>query len=410
MDVTEIVARQYTEWAYPKPIDDMVAAINGGVREPDTPSLIMPLLWPERRSTEGLKILVAGCGTNQGAYYALTMPQAEVTGLDLSLTSLSHEQYLVEKHDIKNLTLHHMSLLDVGKLNKSFDFVVCCGVLHHLADPDAGLRALRDVLMADGIMSVMVYGRYLRQGIYMLQEAFRLLGFGQNKEDIELVKSTLKTLPEIHCAKPYIKSAHDIQYDSGIVDTFLHPQDRAYSVGEVLEFARNNSLEFWGWVEPSLYSEKEAFPVHHPLRSKIAQLQEEQRWKIVELLTQRFGFHHFLLCHPSRRAKRIDFSLSDWEYFIPVQRSELQIAKKEDVSGNRLVELKRGGGTFRLGKRGAALIEHVNGKRSILEIMELAREKMPELTHDGMRAFFALMHEWGHLMYWRGRETSKTNN
>jgi hypothetical protein len=66
--------------------------------------------------------------------------------------------------------------------------------------------------------------------------------------------------------------------------------------------------------------------------------------------------------------------------------------------------LKRGRGTFRLGKRGAALIEHVNGKCSILEIMDLAREKMPELTHDGTRAFFALMHEWGHLMYWRERE------
>jgi hypothetical protein len=36
--------------------------------------------------------------------------------------------------------------------------------------------------------------------------------------------------------------------------------------------------------------------------------------------------------------------------------------------------------------------------------MDLAREKMPELTHDGTRAFFALMHEWGHLMYWRERE------
>ena len=33
-----------------------------------------------------------------------------------------------------------------GELETSFDQIVCTGVLHHLPDPDAGLRALRDVL------------------------------------------------------------------------------------------------------------------------------------------------------------------------------------------------------------------------------------------------------------------------
>ena len=105
MNVTQIVARQYTDWAYPKPIDDMLAAIVNGVREPDTPTLIAPMLRPERRSFDELKVLVAGCGTNQGAYYALMMPQAHVTGIDLSSTSLNHEKYLNEKHDIHNLSM-----------------------------------------------------------------------------------------------------------------------------------------------------------------------------------------------------------------------------------------------------------------------------------------------------------------
>jgi SAM-dependent methyltransferase len=400
MNVTDAVARQYSEWAYPKPIDDMVAAIKGGVREPDTPSLVLPLLWPERRPIKGLKVLVAGCGTNQGAYYALMMPQAEITGIDLSVTSLNHEKFLIGKHDIKNLVLCNMSLLDVDKLKKSYDFVVCSGVLHHLADPDAGLRALRDVLLPDGIISIMVYGRYLRQGIYMLQEAFKLLGLGQNKEDIELIKSTLKDLPEIHCATPYIKAATDIKYDSGIVDTFLHPQDRAYSVGELLAFARNNKLEFWGWVDPLMYSDKVAFPAHHLLKNKVARLDVEERWKVVELLTQRFGFHQVFLCHPSRRAKRIDFIQPGWEDFIPVLRPCLRL-EKGDPAVNKRFKLKRRHTAFRLSNRGAALIERVNGKRSIVEIMALARENMPEMTPEGTREFFALMHELGHLMYWR---------
>lgn len=31
------------------------------------------------------------------------------------------------------------------------------GVLHHLPDPDAGLRALRDVLEVSGALQLMVY-------------------------------------------------------------------------------------------------------------------------------------------------------------------------------------------------------------------------------------------------------------
>jgi 2-polyprenyl-3-methyl-5-hydroxy-6-metoxy-1,4-benzoquinol methylase len=403
MNVTEIVGKQYTEWAYPKPIDDMVAAIARGIREPDTPSLIMPVLWPERRSISGLKVLVAGCGTNQAAYYALMMPQAEVTGIDLSLTSLNHEKYLVEKHQIKNLTLHHLSLLDVEKLSQSYDFIVCCGVLHHLADPDAGLRALRNSLHPNGIMSIMVYARYLRQGIYMLQDAFRIMGLQQTTEDIAIIRKALKCLPDMHWANVYVKNAPDLGYDAGIVDTFLHPQDRAYTVGEVLEFARSNGLEFWGWIEPAMYSDSQAFPPDHPLRRKIARLAQEDKWRVVELLTQRFGFHQFFLCHPGRKTSQITFEQPGWEKFVPVFKPALRIVEKSDSMSDHWIKLKRGRYNFRLRKAAAALIEVVNGERPISEVITLAGERMPGIPPEVPRAFFSSMHELGHLMYWRAK-------
>jgi SAM-dependent methyltransferase len=402
MDVTGIVAKQYTDWAYPKPIDDMVAAIARGIREPDTPSLIMPVLWPERRAIEGLKVLVAGCGTNQAAYYALMMPQAEVTGIDLSLTSLNHEKYLIEKHQIKNLTLHHLSLLDVATLNQTYDFIVCCGVLHHLADPDAGLRALGAVLRSDGIMSVMVYARYLRQGVYMLQDAFKIIGMQQTTEDIELIKKTLKCLPDMHWANVYVKNAPDLGYDAGIVDTFLHPQDRAYTVGEVLEFTRNNGLAFWGWVEPAMYNEKQAFPANHPLRDKISRIAQEERWRVVELLTQRFGFHQFFLCQPSRTGQQIAFDQPGWDQFVPVFKPGLRIVEKSDLPSENWIKLKRGRYNIRLNKAAAILVELVNGGRAISEIMMLAQERTPGLPPEVARTVFSSMHGLGHLMYWRG--------
>ena len=68
-----------------------------------------------------------------------------------------------------------------ASLGRSFDLVVCTGVLHHLADPVAGLRALRDVLSPEGAMHLMVYAPYGRTGIYMLQEYCRRLGIGTSR-------------------------------------------------------------------------------------------------------------------------------------------------------------------------------------------------------------------------------------
>ena len=76
---------------------------------------------------------------------------------------------LQRKYNLQNLELHQLPIERVGEIGRSFDLVVCTGVLHHLPDPDDGLRALRDVLRPGGAMRLMVYARYGRAGIYMMQ-------------------------------------------------------------------------------------------------------------------------------------------------------------------------------------------------------------------------------------------------
>ncbi len=110
--------------------------------------------------------------------YALREPDAHVTAIDISQTSLRHTRDLQRKYDLRNLDLHQLAIEQVSRLGKTFDQIVCTGVLHHLADPDIGLRSLRDVLAQNGAMHLMVYAKYGRGGIYMMQEYCRLLGIG----------------------------------------------------------------------------------------------------------------------------------------------------------------------------------------------------------------------------------------
>src|SRR5271170_3669527 len=148
---------------------------------------------------------------------ALCIHQLEFQGLgiDVSDSSLGHEAHLKQKHRLDNLELIQMSLGEIGSLGRTFDLIVCTGVLHHLPDPDAGLRCLRDALKPHGVMSVMLYGSFPRVGVYMLQEVFRLLGLKQDVEGIGIVKRAINVLPRWHHLNTYRQIAPDLGYDSG---------------------------------------------------------------------------------------------------------------------------------------------------------------------------------------------------
>ena len=134
----------------------------------------IPLIgWAfKKRKTEkeDQEILVAGCGTSQAAKYALRQPAARMVGIDVSSTSLRHTKKLKRTYNLANLDLHQLPIERVHELEGRFDQIICTGVLHHLADPDAALTALRSVLKPNGAMHLMVYAPYGRTGITMLQE------------------------------------------------------------------------------------------------------------------------------------------------------------------------------------------------------------------------------------------------
>src|SRR5437868_11781661 len=144
-DVSALVARQYEAFAYPQPFADLAEQIRSGYFQLGDPALYGPVLWPRGRPDGLLRILVAGCGTVQAAYTAYMNPGDEVFGIDLSEASLAHERFLQERHELSNLKLFKGDLLEVSSLGGQFDVILCTGVLHHMADPSAGLAALGDV-------------------------------------------------------------------------------------------------------------------------------------------------------------------------------------------------------------------------------------------------------------------------
>jgi SAM-dependent methyltransferase len=169
-------------------------------------------------------------------------PTAQVVGIDFSTTSVRCTEDLKRKYNLTNLQVRQLSIDQLNDLETSFDQIICTGVLHHLADPEAGLRALRRALKPDGAMQLMVYALYGRTGVYMLQEFCRRTGVHAAETEIRDLISALKMLPPGHPLEHLLREAPDFREEAALADALLHPQDRAYSVPQLFDFIERAGL------------------------------------------------------------------------------------------------------------------------------------------------------------------------
>src|ERR687896_2334864 len=188
---TDPIYQFYTQHPYPPPTDNLDRA-REVYRDENVLRAEFHLFWPDKEYRADLDVLVAGCGTWQSAKYAICHPAASVKAIDVSPTSLEHTQALKGKYNLTNLDPQMLPIEKVSDLDQQFDHIVCTGVLHHLVDPDAGLRALASMLKPDGTMYLMVYAPYGRTGVHMIQEYCRRLGVGTSPQEVNDLTKVLR--------------------------------------------------------------------------------------------------------------------------------------------------------------------------------------------------------------------------
>src|SRR5208337_4830020 len=123
-DVAEAVRVFYDSHPYPPPISNLDRH-RELYRKPDRRRALSLLLWPTEQQRANREILVAGCGTSQAAIHALREPDARVTAIDISETSLRHTRDLQQQYGLRNLDLHRLAIEQVGELGPTFDQIVC---------------------------------------------------------------------------------------------------------------------------------------------------------------------------------------------------------------------------------------------------------------------------------------------
>src|SRR5215831_13260852 len=283
----------YDSHPYPAPIGHLERH-RELYRNPDRRRAVSLLLWPTEKQRVNREILVAGCGTSQAAIHALREPDARVTAIDFSETSLCYTRNLQQKYGLRNLDLHRLAIEQVGELERTFDQIVCTGVLHHLPDPDTGLRALRNVLMPEGAMHLMVYATYGRAGIYMMQKYCRLLGVSATEEELQDLGNTIGALSSDHPIAGVARQAKDFRNPEALADALLHPQDRAYTVPQLYAWLKRSGLSFGRWFEQAPYLPQCGAIARMPHAARLALLAPPVQHAAVELLRATMTKHNFI--------------------------------------------------------------------------------------------------------------------
>jgi SAM-dependent methyltransferase len=321
--VAETVQNFYDRYPYPRPVDSL-EQYRRLWQDQQRRRAEYHLFWPGRSYREEYSILIAGCGTSQAAKYALRWPKAQVTGIDISATSVRCTEELKRKYNLTNLHVHQLPIDRIDTLEKAYDQIICTGVLHHLRDPDAGLAALCSVLEPQGAMHLMVYAPYGRTGIYMLQEFCRRLGIRATDDGIRDLIVALRALPSGHPLENLLRSSPDFRQEAALADALLHPQDRAYSVPQFFDLIGKGGLTFRRWIKQAPYSARCGVMTLIPQASKMAQLSLAEQHAAVELFRGTLLRHSAIVFRNvgSGTFIPISFAGDGWLRYVPIRMSE----------------------------------------------------------------------------------------
>lgn len=373
----------YESHPYPPPASNLDLQRERG-RNPDWSKAFSLLLWPRRKPRPNRTILVAGCGTSEGAVYALREPEAQITAIDISKTSLRHTRDLQRKYGLRNLDLHRLAIERVGELGRAFDHVVCTGVLHHLPDPDIGLRALRGVLAPDGAMNVMVYGIYGRTGIYMMQEYCRLLGICATPAELRDLGATIAALGADHPIAGLSKWATDFRRPDALADALLHPQDRAYSVPQLYAWLERCGLSFGRWFDQAPYLPRCGSMARMPHAARLAALPPPLQHAAIELLRGTMVRHNFIAYRDDRadESQAITFDGDAWRSWVPL-RLPWTICVRDRVPPGFAAVLVNPVHPYRdlalpINAAEERIVSAIDGKRSVEQILQAVGERADE--------------------------------
>lgn len=196
---------------------------------------------------ERKEILIAGCGTGQEpAAMKQLYPNANFTCVDLSRSSLAYAiRQCSDLNILENLDFIQADILQLDSLDKKFDLVISSGVLHHMEDPEAGLKVLQSLLKQKGIMHISLYSETARPHVVAARKYIKKESIGDSPKDIRNMREIIMNHPDEMIQK--CMSAGDFFTMSQCRDLIFHVQEHRFTIPKIKKMLERHSLSFLGF-------------------------------------------------------------------------------------------------------------------------------------------------------------------
>ena len=394
------LAGQYEAYPYPKrdPRDEAKRLVVG------SPSHIREIdhwvFGATRSAATPLNALFAGGGTGDGtimlAQQMTSLGRAgSGTWLDRSAAALAIARGRAQARGLTNIQWQQRSLLELPASGLGpFDYIDCCGVLHHLPDPAQALRALLSVLAPGGGMGLMVYAPHGRTGVYMMQDVLRRLAPPEQppQQRLDIARRVMKHLPETQWLRHNRNFDDHINGgDAGLYDLLLNPRDRAFTVPEFNALLGDAGLRVACWVEPVRYDPAPMLP-DPKLRARLEALDLTERAALAEALAGNMAVHIVYCVRADEPAGKADpFAQTS----VPACREIDGEALKRGIrpDGTLIVNFDGRRVPVPLPPLAAAILPLIDGQRSIGDIggiLAARGTKADAFTKAWTQAFTAL--------------------
>ncbi len=205
------------------------------------------------RSTDRVDVLVAGCGTGQQSIQtAQRFPGARILAVDLSTASLAYAMRKTRELRIANIEYAQADILKLDGIGKTFDYIECVGVLHHLDEPMAGWRVLRSLLRPGGVMRIGLYSELARRDIAAAQALVASAGYAPTTEAIRRFRLDVQ-LDDRWRPYRWLTALEDFYDTSGCRDLLFHAMERRFTLPQIREALSELQLDFLKFsVEPAV--------------------------------------------------------------------------------------------------------------------------------------------------------------
>ncbi len=221
-------------------------------------------------------VLIAGCGTGQQLVSKTSYENSTILAVDLSLSSLAFAKRKMQELNHSNVEFLHGDILNLRNLNRKFSVIECVGVLHHLKDPEEGLKILLSILEPNGYLKLGLYSEFARKHIVETRQFIKKKNIESNILNIRRIREIIKN-DKKNTSFQKLNYNYDFYSTSNVRDLIFHVQEHRYTLPQITKLLRKYNLKFLGFTNSS---NKKEYAKHFPNDLKCTSLESWHNFEI----------------------------------------------------------------------------------------------------------------------------------